>query len=32
MTREEIIADLQQKIQDHPELYQQIALAEPDGD
>jgi len=30
MKQSEIIADLQKKLQDHPEVYQQIALAEPD--
>ena len=26
MKQEEVIADLQKKLQDHPEVYQQIAL------
>lgn len=28
MKQEQVIADLQKKLQDHPEVYQQIALAE----
>jgi hypothetical protein len=28
MKQEQVISDLQEKLQDHPEVYQQIALAE----
>jgi hypothetical protein len=31
MKQEEVIANLQKKLQDHPEVYQQIALAESDS-
>lgn len=31
MKKEEVIANLQKKLQDHPEVYQQIALAESDS-
>jgi len=30
MKQEQVIADLEKKLQDHPEVYQQIALAESD--
>ena len=31
MKQEEVIANLQKKLQDHPEVYQQIALTESDS-
>ena len=31
MKQEDIIANLQEKLHDHPEVYQQIALAESDS-
>jgi len=30
MSQNEVIADLQKKLQENPEVYQQIALAESD--
>ncbi|AAG18659.1 hypothetical protein VNG_0019H [Halobacterium salinarum NRC-1] len=30
MQQEQVINDLQEKLQDNPEVYQEIALAEPD--
>lgn len=30
MKKNQVIADLQKKLQDHPEVYQQIALEEAD--
>jgi hypothetical protein len=32
MTKEEIPADLQQKLDEHPEVYQRIALADMKGE
>jgi hypothetical protein len=31
MKQEQVIDDLQQKLRDHPEVYQHIALAESDS-
>ena len=31
MKQKQVIADLQQKLQEHPEVYQQIALADSES-